>query len=103
MNQVEHIFEMDRPFRLRSPREISLQEFDGAIAALRAADVGHLNLLLEKTNAVLDRMEDVEQDGPINPRDVEEIVRGIMVLEEILTEKMSGKKSHHSYKKAEAI
>jgi hypothetical protein len=79
------------PFRMASVKHMTQEEFNARVQPLLEASTEDLLMVREKTYAVLDRMDELENSGHKIPViEFEEILRGAAIVEQLLAERMQG-------------
>jgi len=81
----------DEPIRIPDPRTMKSEDLKGIFLQIDQTAVEQLVQIREKTYEVLDRIDEILLDGgKVSVEQIDEIICGIAVLEEILLNKLKG-------------
>jgi len=83
----------DEAVRIPDPRKVTYDYMQHMFAELNGADPALLLQVRERSYEVLDRIDEILiNNGHVSPEQIDDLVRGIAMIEEVLIKKMNGKK-----------
>ena len=83
----------DEAIRIPDPRKVTYEYMQHMFAELNGAEAALLLQVREKSYDVLDRIDEILiNGGHVSPEQIDDLVRGIAMVEEVLIKKMNGQK-----------